>query len=151
MDSPRFPRPMFIGHYAVALAAKRAAPKVSLGTTLCAAEFLDFVWPVLLLLGVEHFHIVPGITKVTPLDFYDYPYSHGLVFALGWSVLFAGAHFTLKRDKSAALVLGAVVFSHCVAAVGSVRSQLRATFSMALLRWLGSVKADTHGAARLGS
>ena len=105
---------MFIGHYAIALAAKKAAPKVSLGTTLCAAEFLDFVWPVLLLLGVEHFHVTPGITKVTPLDFYDYPYSHSLVFALGWSVLFGGVHFAFKRDGRAALWLGAVVFSHWI-------------------------------------
>ena len=105
---------MFIGHYAIALAAKKAVPKVSLGTTLCAAEFLDLVWPVLLLFGVEHFHIAPGITKVTPLDFYDYPYSHSLVFALGWSALFGGVHFAFKRDGRAALVIGAVVFSHWV-------------------------------------
>ena len=105
---------MFIGHYAIALAAKKIAPKVSLGTTLCAAEFLDFVWPVLLLTGAEHFHIAPGITKVTPLDFYDYPYSHSLVFALGWSVLFGGVYYALKRQKRAALLLGAVVFSHWV-------------------------------------
>ncbi len=105
---------MFIGHYAIALAAKKAAPRVSLGTTLLAAEFLDFVWPVLLLTGAEHFRIAPGITKVTPLDFYDYPYSHSLVFAIGWSVLFGGVHFALKRDRGAALVLGAVVLSHWV-------------------------------------
>ena len=105
---------MFIGHYAVALAAKRVAPRVSLGTTLCAAEFLDLVWPVLLLLGVEHFRIAPGSTAVTPLDFFDYPYSHSLVFAIGWSGFFGGVHFILKRDRRAALVLGAVVLSHWV-------------------------------------
>lgn len=105
---------MFIGHYAVALAAKKAAPKVSLGTALLAAEFLDFVWPVLLLAGAEHFRIAPGVTKVTPLDFHDYPYSHSLVSALGWSALFGGAHYAVKRDRRAALVLGTVVFSHWV-------------------------------------
>lgn len=105
---------MFIGHYAVALAAKKAAPKVSLGTTLAAAGFLDFVWPLLLLVGVEHFRIAPGITKVTPLDFYDYPYSHSLVFALGWSVLFGGVHFAFQRDRGAAWMLGLVVFSHWI-------------------------------------
>jgi hypothetical protein len=81
---------------------------------LCAAEFLDLVWPVLLLLGVEHFRIAPGSTAVTPLDFFDYPYSHSLVFAIGWSGLFGGVHFILKRDRRAALVLGAVVLSHWV-------------------------------------
>jgi FtsH-binding integral membrane protein len=103
---------MFIGHYAVALAAKRAVPKVSLGTTVFAAGLLDFVWPVLLLADVEHFRIAPGVTRVTPLDFHDYPYSHSLAFVLGWSVLFGGVHFALKRDKWAAWVLGTLVFSH---------------------------------------
>lgn len=67
-----------------------------------------------LLTGVEHFRIAPGITKVTPLDFYDYPYSHSLVFALGWSAPFGSAYFVLKREGRTALVLGAVVFSHGV-------------------------------------
>lgn len=44
---------MFIGHFAVAFAAKKAAPRVSLGTLVFAAVFLDAVWPVLVLLGVE--------------------------------------------------------------------------------------------------
>ena len=53
------PRPsilivMFIGHFGVALAAKRVAPKTSLGTLILAAQFLDFLWPVFLLLGIEH-------------------------------------------------------------------------------------------------
>jgi hypothetical protein len=43
---------MFIGHFAVAFAAKKAAPRVSLGTLILSAAFLDAVWPVLVLLGV---------------------------------------------------------------------------------------------------
>jgi len=43
---------MFIGHYAVAFAAKRAAPRTSLGTLFLAAQFLDLLWPVFLLTGV---------------------------------------------------------------------------------------------------
>jgi len=34
---------MFIGHYGVALAAKKAAPRTSLGTLIFAAQFLDFL------------------------------------------------------------------------------------------------------------
>ena len=44
---------MFLGHYAVAIGAKRAAPRSSLGTLIAAAAFLDLVWPVLVLLGLE--------------------------------------------------------------------------------------------------
>jgi len=44
---------MFIGHFAVGFAAKRAAPKVSLGVLIGAACVLDLLWPVFLLLGWE--------------------------------------------------------------------------------------------------
>ena len=64
---------MFIGHLAVALAAKKVAPKVSLGTTTIAVQFVDLLWPVFLLLGIEHVRIDPGNTAFTPLDFFDYP------------------------------------------------------------------------------
>ena len=52
---------MFIGHFGVALAAKKVAPRTSLGTLILAAQFLDFLWPVLLLLGLEHVRIAPGL------------------------------------------------------------------------------------------
>jgi hypothetical protein len=42
------------------------------------------------LLGLEHVRIVPGITKVSPFDFYDYPISHSLLTVLGWSMLVGG-------------------------------------------------------------
>ena len=59
---------MFIGHAAVALAAKKAAPTTSLGTLLMAAQFIDLLWPVFLLVGLEHVRIDPGNTALTPLD-----------------------------------------------------------------------------------
>jgi hypothetical protein len=62
---------MFIGHYAVALAAKEASPRTSLGTLFIATQFIDLLWPLFVLLGVEHVRIAPGATIVTPLDFYD--------------------------------------------------------------------------------
>ena len=60
---------MFLGHYAVALGAKRVAPSVSLGTLFAAAAFLDLLWPVLVLAGIERVAIAPGVTAFTPLDF----------------------------------------------------------------------------------
>lgn len=66
---------MFIGHFGVAMAAKRLAPKTSRGTFFFAADVVDLLWPILLLLGVEHVRIVPGIARMTPLDFIDYPIS----------------------------------------------------------------------------
>ncbi|MBZ5646080.1 MAG: hypothetical protein LAN37_02520 [Acidobacteriia bacterium] len=103
---------MFIGHFGVALAAKKFAPRTSLGTLIVAAEFLDVLWPVFLVAGVEHVRIAPGITKVNPLDFYDYPVSHSLVATSGWAAVFALLYFALRKYKAGALVCGALVLSH---------------------------------------
>ena len=84
---------MFIGHFAVGMAAKKIDPSVSLGTLFLSAQFLDLLWPTLLLLNVEHVSIEPGISKVTPLAFTDYPISHSLLSVIGWSLLFRSFHF----------------------------------------------------------
>ncbi|HET8744904.1 MAG TPA: hypothetical protein VFM98_04835 [Ramlibacter sp.] len=103
---------MFIGHAAVALAAKKLAPEVSLGVLLAAATWLDLVWPVLVLLGIETVRIDPGNTAFTPLDFVSYPWTHSLLLALAWSVLFGLAARPWVRTRRACVVLGALVFSH---------------------------------------
>ena len=63
---------MFVGHFGVAFAAKRVAPRTSLAVLMTAALFLDLVWPVLVLVGVETVRIDPGNTSFTPLDFVSY-------------------------------------------------------------------------------
>lgn len=105
---------MFIGHFGVALGAKRFAPRVSLGTLFVAAQFLDLLWPIFLLVGLEHVRIDPGNTAFTPLDFYDYPLTHSLLTAVGWSVLFGGAYFSVRQRGREALVLALAVLSHWV-------------------------------------
>jgi hypothetical protein len=52
---------MFVGHFAIGFAAKRAAPKVSLGTLILAAAFSDAVWIVFFASGIEQVVIQPGI------------------------------------------------------------------------------------------
>ena len=105
---------MFIGHFAVALAAKRAAPEVSLGTLFLAAQLADLVWPTLVLLGMESFSIRPGITAVTPLDFTRYPYSHSLAGMAGWGLLLSIAFFAFRRHAWNAAILFSLVLSHWV-------------------------------------
>jgi hypothetical protein len=105
---------MLLGHFAVGLAAKRAAPRASLGALFLACQFLDVLWPILILTGVEHFRLVNGITASNPLDLYDMPWSHSALMSGAWSVLFAGVYFAISREGRAAVVLGAVVFSHWV-------------------------------------
>jgi hypothetical protein len=101
---------MFIGHAALALAAKPLAPRANLGVALAATYWLDLVWPVLVLLGIERVEVDPGNTAFTPLDFVHYPWTHSLAAALAWSALFGIACWKLGRR--AALVMGLLVFSH---------------------------------------
>lgn len=115
---------MFIGHFAVAFAAKRVAPKVSLGTLVLAAAFLDVVWPVLVLLGIERFRIAPGFTAVNPFDFTYYPWSHSLLMTFAWSVAFAFAYFAASRDRAGAVWVAVVVASHWVLDFASHRPDM---------------------------
>lgn len=104
---------MFIGHFAVALGAKKYAPSVSLGMLFLACQLADLAWPSLVLLGIEAFEIEPGNTALTPLRFTHYPYSHSLLALLVWSISLAGVYFLLRgKSIRAALVIAVVVFSH---------------------------------------
>jgi len=106
---------MFIGHFAAAMAAKRAAPGVPLGWLFAAAQLPDLVWPVLLLAGVERARVAPGDTAFTPLAFDHYPWSHSLLMIALWGLALA-ALYRWRRGGAAtgALVLAALVVSHWV-------------------------------------
>lgn len=103
---------MFIGHFAVGLAAKRAAPSVSLGTLFVACELLDLIWPLFVLAGIERVRIDPGNTAFTPLDFVSYPWTHSLLLSAGWAALFGALYLLIRKNARAALVVGLVVLSH---------------------------------------
>ncbi|HKE38587.1 MAG TPA: hypothetical protein VKG21_02005 [Casimicrobiaceae bacterium] len=115
---------MFIGHFGLALAAKKVAPKPSLGTLTLAAQLVDGVWPIFLLLGWEQVQIVPGITAVTPLLFVSYPYTHSLVAGVFWGALLAGGYYALRHDRNGAIWLFLLVLSHWVLDFVSHRSDM---------------------------
>lgn len=103
---------MFLGHFGVGFGAKAAAPKTSLGTLFLAAQFIDLLWPTLLLVGLERVAISPGITRVTPLDFSHYPISHSLLTVLLWGAGFGVVYFLLRRYPRGAWVCGLALISH---------------------------------------
>lgn len=106
---------MFVGHFAVAFAAKRAAPQVSLGTLFFAAQLADLAWPTFVLLGLERVEIRHGITAVNPLDFQHYPYSHSLVALIAWGAALGIAWLLVRRGSlRTAALLAAVVLTHWV-------------------------------------
>jgi hypothetical protein len=104
---------MFIGHFAVGLALKRAAPRTSLGILVAAPQLLDLLWPWFLLLGWEHVRIEQGHTAFTPLAFDSYPISHSLLMAFVWAAVFV---LLTRRvsTRQASLWIGLAVVSHWV-------------------------------------
>lgn len=105
---------MFLGHFGVAFAAKKASPKTSLGTLVFAAQFADLLWPLLLLAGIEKVTIVPGLLPASPFDFTSYPISHSLVAQLGWGALLSLVYFAVKRDGKSSVLVGALIPTHWV-------------------------------------
>ena len=105
---------MFIGHDACSFAAKRATPRVNLGLLIAAPNLLDLLWPIFLLLGIEHVRVQKGATPFLNLDFYDYPWSHSLLMSIVWGALFALGYWLVTRYAAGALMLGALVVSHWV-------------------------------------
>jgi len=106
---------MFIGHFALGYAAKRAAPRVSLAVLGAATQIADLLWPCFLAAGVEQVRIDPGNTAVTPLDFVSYPYSHSLVMLIVWGVMFAvvfAAPYVGSGFSRTYTVLTMLVISH---------------------------------------
>lgn len=119
---------MFIGHFALGFAAKRAAPAVSLGSLFLACQLADLVWPTLVLAGLERFEVRPGVTTVTPLDFIHYPFSHSLVALLLWGGAFALGYKLLRRSSwTAPVVLALLVLSHWVLDVITHRPDMPVT------------------------
>lgn len=105
---------MLAGHLAVALAARRAEPKLSLGVTLAGAFGLDLLWPILLLTRIESVRVQRGDTASTNLAFDHYPWSHGLVPVLAWSLLAGLVARRITRSTRAGIVMGGLVTSHWV-------------------------------------
>jgi len=105
---------MFVGHFAVGLAAKKVAPRISLGTTFIACQLLDLIWPVLVLADVELVRVDYAATAFTPLAFESYPWSHSLGMTLVWAALAFLLLKVLGRSRLEAGVVGGIVLSHWV-------------------------------------
>ena len=94
---------MFIGHFAVALAAKRVAPRTSLGATFVAATLVDLLWPIFLLLGWEEVRLTTNTNPFLMLAFIRYPWSHSLLMGVVWGIVLGAVYFAKgDNDKAAA-------------------------------------------------
>ncbi|MEO7773605.1 MAG: hypothetical protein ABIT36_04630 [Steroidobacteraceae bacterium] len=107
---------MFVGHIGAALAIGRVERRVNVGVFIAAAFTLDLALWIFVLLGVESVSI-PADFASTHQPEYMFPYSHGLLASLAWSVLAGIATFAasarLQQGRlRAAVFVGAAVFSH---------------------------------------
>jgi membrane-bound metal-dependent hydrolase YbcI (DUF457 family) len=105
---------MFLGHFAVGFASRHIAPRTSVALLIAAALFADILWPVFLLLGWEHVRIDPSATRFTPLDFYDFPWSHSLLALLTWATAFAFIYWRATKYSIGAAMIWVGVLSHWV-------------------------------------
>ena len=102
---------MFIGHYGVAFAVKRADRQIPLWLLFVAVQFVDVIWSVLIFLGVEKARITRDYVGSLPLDLYYMPYTHSLPGAIVWSLL-AYWGCRLFTSRRASLLIALAVFSH---------------------------------------
>jgi hypothetical protein len=103
---------MFIGHWAPALAVAARPKAPGIGLLFVAAQLVDWVFFTLLIFGVERMRFSPGISAMNPMDLYHMPYTHSL---LGSLVVGGGVTvviWALTKNRTAALLVGAVVVSH---------------------------------------
>jgi membrane-bound metal-dependent hydrolase YbcI (DUF457 family) len=148
---------MFVGHFAVGLAAKRAAHKVSLGTLILAASLSDVLWICFFPAGIEQVTIQPGIMAANSLNLVYIPFSHSLLMDAIWGGLFAAGYFLFRRDSRGAWIIFAAVLSHWFLDVATHRPDMplapglelrfglglwnsrMATFMVEGALWLGAV------------
>ena len=103
---------MFAGHYTSAFVAKRAVPRAPLWALLLAAQFVDVLWVMAIMTGIEHVRLDPALAS-NPLDLYDMPWTHSLAASVVWAgVAFAGARRLFGFSTGASAAVAAVTLSH---------------------------------------
>ncbi len=107
---------MFVGHYGVSFVAKRVGRRVPLPVWFIAVQWMDIVWSVLVLLGIEKLRVVPGFTQANALDLYYMPYTHGLPGSIVLSLILGAIVASFIRANRAAtfFLVAAASFSHWV-------------------------------------
>ncbi|MGI9086027.1 MAG: hypothetical protein ACR2FE_12205 [Aeromicrobium sp.] len=105
---------MFVGHYGVSFAARRTGVLLPLWVWFLAVQWLDVVFAVLVLAGVEKVRITPDFTEANSLDLYYMPFTHSLPGSLVLSAIFAAVITMIWNGARARtfLVVAAACFSH---------------------------------------
>jgi len=106
---------MFVGHYAASFLAKGLEPRAPLAMLFIAAQFLDFVFFPLVLLGSESLTMVANATESTHFELPFMPYSHSLWASLFWCIaVFSISYKLLNFSRTISLLMALVVMAHWV-------------------------------------
>lgn len=104
---------MYIGHFATAFAARAITDESPrLGTLFLAAQAVDWLFFTFAMVGIEKLRIVPGITKMNPLDLYHMPITHSLLGTIAIALVFGAAVYFASRNVVASTWAAIVVASH---------------------------------------
>jgi hypothetical protein len=103
---------VFVGHYGAAFLAKRVQPKAPLWALLLAVMWVDVLWAIFILTGLEHARLDPSLPGF-PVELEHMPLTHSLVAtgvwaAFGWAV----ARYGFGWPGGVAAAVGAAVASH---------------------------------------
>jgi hypothetical protein len=99
---------MYAGHFAAALAIKAKEPRAPTWALLLGVGFLDVLFGIFVMLGIEKVRITPGVAPGFSLDRIDW--SHSLAMSLIWAALFSIPF--RGRGRAVALAAALAVFSH---------------------------------------
>ena len=99
---------MYAGHFAAALAIKAKEPRAPTWALLLGVGFLDVLFGIFLMLGIERATMTPGVSPGFSLDFIDW--SHSLAMSLICAGLFSIPFW--RRGRAAGLAVAFAVFSH---------------------------------------
>jgi len=116
---------LFTGHYSFSFAGRALADQsaeksggkhIPLWLLFLAVQWIDVMWSIFVLLGVEKVRIVRGFTASNALDLYYMPYTHSLAGVVCWSALAYGVCqlFPQLRGARTGLIVAASVFSHWI-------------------------------------
>jgi len=103
---------VFIGHFALGFAAKRIAPRTSLGTLLAAPELADILFPLFVVLGWEKVAFTSAASPFLSITLDQYPISHSLVALIAWGIAFALLYRWRTGYGRGAVVVALLVVSH---------------------------------------
>ncbi len=104
---------MIAGHFGLAAGVKAREPAVPLWALMLATQWLDVVFVPLFVAKVETIDVIGGGAPGYGNGIIHADYTHSLVGAIALAIVFA-IPAGLRWGRRAAVILGAVVFSHWI-------------------------------------